>query len=141
MPQSTGPFRVCTFWWACRNDPTEEVGYRSLEILLSKDCPIQATLFAKLHWRQCLAYLWIFTWGLRSMPELCYAFLPAYCIITNSHFLPKVPSHAFYSFYVHLSSLISFQKKKKGSLISYIMHNDHVHYIVIEYMWNKSKFD
>ena len=84
-----------------------------LEVLLSKDCPILATLFAKLHWRQCLAYLWIFTWGLRSIPELCYAFLPTYCIITNSHFLPKVPSHAFYSFYVHLSSLISFQKKKK----------------------------
>ncbi|XP_075670927.1 cellulose synthase-like protein H1 isoform X1 [Castanea sativa] len=67
-----------------------------LEVLLSKDCPILATLFAKLHWRQCLAYLWVFTWGLRSIPELCYAFLPAYCIITNSHFLPKVQEQAFY---------------------------------------------
>uniref|UniRef100_A0A7N2MBL6 Uncharacterized protein n=1 Tax=Quercus lobata TaxID=97700 RepID=A0A7N2MBL6_QUELO len=67
-----------------------------LEVLLSKDCPILATLFAKLHWRQCLAYLWIFMWGLRSIPELCYAFLPAYCIITNSHFLPKVQEQAFY---------------------------------------------
>jgi len=61
-----------------------------LEILLSKNCPIFATLIEKLQFRQCLAYLWLFSWGLRAIPELCYAALPVYCIITNSHFLPKV---------------------------------------------------
>jgi cellulose synthase/poly-beta-1,6-N-acetylglucosamine synthase-like glycosyltransferase len=61
-----------------------------LEILLSKNCPIFATLFGKLQLRQCFAYLWIFSWGLRSVPELCYATLPVYCIITNSQFFPKV---------------------------------------------------
>ena len=61
-----------------------------LEILLSKNCPIFATLFGKLQLRQCLVYLYMFLWGLRSIPELCYATLPAYCIITNSSFLPKV---------------------------------------------------
>ncbi|XP_062152368.1 cellulose synthase-like protein B4 isoform X2 [Alnus glutinosa] len=61
-----------------------------LEILLSKNCPIFATLFGKLQFRQCLAYLWLFSWGIRSVPELCYAALPAYCIITNSFFFPKV---------------------------------------------------
>jgi len=63
-----------------------------LEILLSKNCPIFATLFGKLQFRQCLAYLWLFSWGIRSVPELCYAALPAYCIITNSFFLPQVKS-------------------------------------------------
>lgn len=61
-----------------------------LEILFSKRNPILATLIGKLQFRQCLAYLWILTWGLRSIPELCYIALPAYCIITNSTFLPKV---------------------------------------------------
>lgn len=61
-----------------------------LEILLSENCPIFGTLFANLQFRQCLAYFWILSWALRSVPELCYATLPAYSIITNSHFLPKV---------------------------------------------------
>ena len=61
-----------------------------LEILFSKSCPLFATLFGKLHFRQWLAYLWILTWGMRPVFELCYAALPAYCIFTNSHFLPKV---------------------------------------------------
>lgn len=61
-----------------------------LEILFSKNNPIFATLTGKLLFRQCLAYLWVLTWGLRSIPELCYTLLPAYCIITNSNFLPKV---------------------------------------------------
>ncbi|KAF9688280.1 hypothetical protein SADUNF_Sadunf02G0181200 [Salix dunnii] len=60
-----------------------------LEILISDKNPIIATLTARLQFRQCLAYLWILIWGLRSIPELCYAVLPAYCIITNSSFLPK----------------------------------------------------
>ncbi|KAJ6686880.1 CELLULOSE SYNTHASE-LIKE PROTEIN B1-RELATED [Salix purpurea] len=60
-----------------------------LEILISERNPIVATLTARLQFRQCLAYLWILIWGLRSIPELCYAVLPAYCIITNSSFLPK----------------------------------------------------
>ncbi|KAE8075655.1 hypothetical protein FH972_014349 [Carpinus fangiana] len=67
-----------------------------LEILFSKNCPIFATLFGKLQLRQCLVYLWIFLWSLRSIPELCYAALPAYCIITNTFFLPRVEEPAFY---------------------------------------------
>jgi cellulose synthase/poly-beta-1,6-N-acetylglucosamine synthase-like glycosyltransferase len=61
-----------------------------LEILLSKNCPIFATLFGKLQLRQGFAYLWLFSWGLQPIPELCYAALPVYSIITNSHLLPKV---------------------------------------------------
>ncbi|CAK9148835.1 unnamed protein product [Ilex paraguariensis] len=61
-----------------------------LEILLSPKSPIIVLSKGKLHFRQCLAYVWIQMWAVRSIPELCYAALPAYCIITNSHFLPKV---------------------------------------------------
>ncbi|RDX60477.1 Cellulose synthase-like protein B4, partial [Mucuna pruriens] len=60
-----------------------------LDIILSKHCPIFGTLFGKLQFRQCLGYLWISCWALRSVPEICYTSLPAYCIITNSSFLPK----------------------------------------------------
>ncbi|KAK9924515.1 hypothetical protein M0R45_032880 [Rubus argutus] len=67
-----------------------------LEILLSENCPIFGTLFASLQFRQCLAYFWILSWGLRSVPELCYAALTAYSIITNSHFLPKGQEPAYY---------------------------------------------
>lgn len=64
-----------------------------LEILLSKNCPIFHTIFANLKFRMFLAYFWVFSWALRSVPELCYAALPAYSIITNTHFLPKVRAH------------------------------------------------
>ncbi|KAK7272274.1 hypothetical protein RJT34_28770 [Clitoria ternatea] len=60
-----------------------------LDIFLSKHCPIFGTLFGKLQVRECLAYIWITNWALRSVPEICYAVLPAYCIITNSSFLPN----------------------------------------------------
>ncbi|KAJ4831923.1 hypothetical protein Tsubulata_043807 [Turnera subulata] len=65
-----------------------------LEVLFSKRSPIIATITARLQFRQCLGYLWILIWGLRSIPELGYALLPAYCIITNSTFLPQVKEPA-----------------------------------------------
>ncbi|KAM7269968.1 hypothetical protein ACFE04_029182 [Oxalis oulophora] len=62
-----------------------------LEILFTKNNPILLTLNAKLQVRQCLAYLWIMSgYAASSIPELGYSLLPAYCIITNSTFLPKV---------------------------------------------------
>ncbi|KAK9048880.1 hypothetical protein SSX86_032153 [Deinandra increscens subsp. villosa] len=66
-----------------------------LEILVSDKNPILLTIKGNLWFRQALAYYWICLWGARSIPELCYAFLPAYCIITGSHFLPKVNDGAF----------------------------------------------
>ncbi|KAK1353597.1 hypothetical protein POM88_051962 [Heracleum sosnowskyi] len=66
-----------------------------LEILFSFKSPIVYTINGNLQFRQCLAYMWILSWGLRSIPELVYALLPAYCIFTCSHFLPKVNEPAF----------------------------------------------
>ncbi|KAK3198761.1 hypothetical protein Dsin_022176 [Dipteronia sinensis] len=67
-----------------------------LEILFSRNNPIYAALRANLQGRQCVAYLWLITWGLRSIPELSYAVLPAYCIITNTNFLPKFQEPGIY---------------------------------------------
>ncbi|XVE72412.1 hypothetical protein DITRI_Ditri11bG0037500 [Diplodiscus trichospermus] len=61
-----------------------------LEIIVSKNSPISAALFGKLQFRMFLFYIWLLSWAISSIPELCYASLPAYCIIANSHFLPKV---------------------------------------------------
>ncbi|KAK7404889.1 hypothetical protein VNO78_05930 [Psophocarpus tetragonolobus] len=60
-----------------------------LEIFFSKHCPIISTLFGKLTIRQCLAYMWLVNWGLRSIFQVCYACLVPYCIITNSNFIPQ----------------------------------------------------
>ncbi|RVW97431.1 Cellulose synthase-like protein B3 [Vitis vinifera] len=43
-----------------------------LEILFSKNSPFIASFTAKLQFRQCLAYVWLISWALRSIPELCY---------------------------------------------------------------------
>ncbi|XP_020234230.1 cellulose synthase-like protein H1 [Cajanus cajan] len=60
-----------------------------LEIFFCKHSPIIGTLFRKLTLRQCLAYMWIINWGLQPVVEVCYACLIAYCIVTNSNFLPQ----------------------------------------------------
>nr|GME14451.1 cellulose synthase-like protein H1 [Ipomoea batatas] len=61
-----------------------------MEILISKKSPIISTLFRRLQFRQCLGYLWLMVWPIRPIFEICYALLPAYCIINNSHFQPKL---------------------------------------------------
>ncbi|XVF20994.1 hypothetical protein REPUB_Repub12eG0052500 [Reevesia pubescens] len=61
-----------------------------LEILVSKNGPIFAILTGNLEFKTFLFYIWLLSWPVSSIPELCYAALPAYCIIANSHFLPKV---------------------------------------------------
>ncbi|KAL2331856.1 hypothetical protein Fmac_019437 [Flemingia macrophylla] len=59
------------------------------DIFVSSHCPYIGTLFGKLQFRECLAYVWITNWALRSLFEIFYALLPAYCIFTNSSFLPN----------------------------------------------------
>ncbi|XP_010510003.1 PREDICTED: cellulose synthase-like protein B3 isoform X1 [Camelina sativa] len=60
-----------------------------LEILFNKRSPLIGVFFRKLRFRQSLAYLYILTWGLRSIPELFYCLLPAYCLLHNSALFPK----------------------------------------------------
>ncbi|XP_076884295.1 cellulose synthase-like protein H1 [Bidens hawaiensis] len=66
-----------------------------LEVFFSNKNPLLLTIKENLWFRQALAYLWVCIWGVRSIPEICYASLPAYCLITDSHFLPKVNERAF----------------------------------------------
>ncbi|XP_006293362.2 cellulose synthase-like protein B3 isoform X2 [Capsella rubella] len=61
-----------------------------LEILFNKrTTPFVGMFFRKLRFRQCLAYLYVLVWGLRSIPELFYCLLPAYCLLHNSALFPK----------------------------------------------------
>ncbi|KAK1423942.1 hypothetical protein QVD17_19253 [Tagetes erecta] len=66
-----------------------------LEVLFSDSNPLLLSIKGSLWFRQALAYYWILLWGVRCIPELLYAFLPAYCIITGSRFLPKINERAF----------------------------------------------
>lgn len=61
-----------------------------LEILISKNSPILTALSDKLQFRQRLMYMWAYLIGFGAIWEICYATLPAFCLISNSHFLPKV---------------------------------------------------
>ncbi|TVU14500.1 hypothetical protein EJB05_37974 [Eragrostis curvula] len=65
------------------------------EILLSKNNPILLSIFKHLGFRQCLAYLIIDVWSLRSVFELCYALLGPYCLLANQSFLPKASEPGF----------------------------------------------
>ncbi|XVE93660.1 hypothetical protein REPUB_Repub01dG0213100 [Reevesia pubescens] len=69
-----------------------------LEVLFSKHCPKLSAFTTKLYFRQALAYLSMLSGPFGSIPELCYATLFAYSIITNSSFLPKVQQPAIYIF-------------------------------------------
>ena len=61
-----------------------------LETLISKNSPIVTALSDKLQFRQRMFYLWMYLTSVQAIPEICYALLPAFCLIANFHFLPKV---------------------------------------------------
>ncbi|KAJ8764642.1 hypothetical protein K2173_006724 [Erythroxylum novogranatense] len=77
------------------------------ETLVSRRSPIFGAIYGGLQLRQCVAYLWVLLWALRSIPELCYASLPPYCILTNSAFLPKVGEAGMY-IYAALCTVYAF---------------------------------
>ncbi|KAG1369832.1 cellulose synthase-like protein H1 [Cocos nucifera] len=66
-----------------------------LEVLLSRSSPMVATFTKQLKFRMCLAYLIVLVWPLRSIGELCYALLPAYCLLANTSFMPKASEPVF----------------------------------------------
>ncbi|KEH39004.1 cellulose synthase H1-like protein [Medicago truncatula] len=59
-------------------------------VFFSKHSPVMCTLFGKIQFRAGLSYCWLTNWGLRSVFEVSYAALVAYCIITNTSIFPKV---------------------------------------------------
>ncbi|XP_049936399.1 cellulose synthase-like protein H1 isoform X1 [Nymphaea colorata] len=66
-----------------------------LETLISRRNPVKATVREKLQLRQCMVYLILLLWAVRSVPELCYAILPALCIFTNTSIFPKITDPEF----------------------------------------------
>ncbi|KAJ7948134.1 Cellulose synthase-like protein [Quillaja saponaria] len=64
--------------------------------------------------RQSSAYTWNLIWALRCIPALCYAVLPAYCLITNTSFLPKVNEAAA------MVPIVLFLIQYIGTLVSYL---------------------
>ncbi|CAH9089288.1 unnamed protein product [Cuscuta europaea] len=60
------------------------------EVLIGNNSPILKFFFGKLQFRQCLAYLWVMLWPVETFFEICNSLLPAFCIISNSSFQPKV---------------------------------------------------
>ncbi|KAD3066535.1 hypothetical protein R6Q59_019242 [Mikania micrantha] len=68
------------------------------EILFTDKNPLLLTIKGNLWFRQALGYLFFSLWAVRPIFELSYATLPAYCIITGSHFLPKIDEQAFLIF-------------------------------------------
>ncbi|XP_015580966.1 cellulose synthase-like protein B4 [Ricinus communis] len=99
-----------------------------VEILVCRKSPIVTAITAKLQFRQCLVYLFILTWGLRSIPELCYMLLPAYCIISNSNFLPKFNEPPIYG-YIALIIVYSLY-----TILEYLQTG-----LSIRAWWNKQK--
>ncbi|KAG9455044.1 hypothetical protein H6P81_007948 [Aristolochia fimbriata] len=61
-----------------------------LEIFFTRYNPLLATLTKKLQFRQSLCYFSFIIWAPRSVPEMCYSLLPAYCLLSNNPFLPKI---------------------------------------------------
>ncbi|XP_068661746.1 cellulose synthase-like protein H1 [Aristolochia californica] len=65
-----------------------------LEIIFTKYGPVLAVLTKKLELRQSLAYFSFLLWAPRSVPEMCYSLLPAYCLLSNNAFLPRITEPA-----------------------------------------------
>ncbi|KAJ0234762.1 hypothetical protein HA466_0271280 [Hirschfeldia incana] len=65
-------------------------GTGAIEVLFNKQSPLRGMFSSKIRFRQRLAYLWVLM-GLRSIPELFYCLLPAYCLLRNTALYPKGP--------------------------------------------------
>lgn len=88
-----------------------------LEIFFSDNNPLLLTMKENLWFRQAIAYTWLCCWGIRPIPELCYAFLPAYCLITGTHFMPKFDEWAFFipvGIFVIYNSFVFWECKRLG---------------------------
>ncbi|XP_027927163.1 cellulose synthase-like protein H1 isoform X2 [Vigna unguiculata] len=61
------------------------------ETFFGKHSPIMGMIFGKIQFRAGLSYYGVVDWGLRGVFNICYALLPAYCIITDTSIFPKGP--------------------------------------------------
>ncbi|KAI4334133.1 hypothetical protein L6164_018862 [Bauhinia variegata] len=87
--RSNSLYGLCTSRFANFNDPTKEMGRRDASNLNLQTFPNSWHPLRKAQIQAMPCVYVDLARGLRPVPEICYAFLPAYCIITNSNFLPK----------------------------------------------------
>ena len=62
----------------------------SVEILLSKHCPLWYGYGGRLKWLQRLAYVNTIVYPITSLPLLAYCTLPAVCLLTGKFIIPSV---------------------------------------------------
>ncbi|EFJ38258.1 hypothetical protein SELMODRAFT_73698 [Selaginella moellendorffii] len=62
----------------------------SVEILLSRHCPIWYGYSGRLKWLQRLAYINTIVYPLTSIPLVAYCTLPAVCLLTNKFIIPTI---------------------------------------------------
>ncbi|CAK8535497.1 unnamed protein product [Lathyrus sativus] len=75
-------------------------------VFFGKHSPVMGILFGKIQIRAGLSYCWLTNWGLRSVFEVCYAALVAYCVITNTGIFPNgfglwIPLTLFVIYTIH----------------------------------------
>lgn len=62
----------------------------SIEILLSRHCPIWYGYNGRLRLLERLAYINTIVYPLTSIPLIAYCMLPAFCLLTNKFIIPEV---------------------------------------------------
>ncbi|XP_019085136.1 PREDICTED: probable cellulose synthase A catalytic subunit 10 [UDP-forming] [Camelina sativa] len=70
----------------------------SIEILLSRHCPIWYGYNGRLKLLERLAYVNTIVYPITSIPLLAYCMLPAFCLITNKFIIPEISNSATWCF-------------------------------------------
>ncbi|XP_039043108.1 probable cellulose synthase A catalytic subunit 1 [UDP-forming] [Hibiscus syriacus] len=66
----------------------------SIEIVLSRDCPIWYGYKGRLRLLERLAYINTIVYPLTSIPLLAYCMLPAVCLLTGKFIIPEISNYA-----------------------------------------------
>uniref|UniRef100_A0A1J3DU48 Cellulose synthase n=1 Tax=Noccaea caerulescens TaxID=107243 RepID=A0A1J3DU48_NOCCA len=77
----------------------------SIEILLSRHCPIWYGYNGKLKLLERLAYVNTIVYPITSIPLLAYCMLPAFCLITNKFIIPEISNAASWCFILLFMSI------------------------------------
>lgn len=82
----------------------------SVEILLSRHCPIWYGYSGRLKLLERIAYINTIVYPLTSIPLIAYCTLPAICLLTNKFIIPEVTNFllAPFSYQLIISSLLRF---------------------------------
>ncbi|GMQ03148.1 hypothetical protein CsSME_00049065 [Camellia sinensis var. sinensis] len=79
----------------------------SIEILLSRHCPIWYGYSGRLKLLERLAYINTIVYPLTSIPLLAYCILPAVCLLTGKFIIPEISNYASMWFILLFASIFS----------------------------------